>query len=163
MLKKQNQTVGLQYVDPKIVRIAIVRTDYHKELNDNLEKHAIETLLAAGVKQENIHVLQAPGAWEIPYVTHAAIKSKKFDAIIAFGIIIKGETYHFEMIANECSRALMQLSIEYNIPIAIEVLAVYKKEQAEERAGDNDKNKGIEGATAVLKSLDVYAKIHKSS
>lgn len=162
MLKVQDQTIELHHIDPKIVRIAIVRTEYHKELNDNLEKHAVNTLLSAGVKEENIQVLAAPGAWEIPYVAHAALRSKKFDAIITFGVIVKGETYHFEMIANECARALMQLSIDHNTPIAIEVLAVYKKEQAEARAGDNDKNKGIEGAIAVLKALDEYAKLHKA-
>jgi 6,7-dimethyl-8-ribityllumazine synthase len=163
MLKSQNTSIELQNIDPKIVRVAIVRTDYHKELNDNLEKHAIQTLTQAGVKNENIQVLNAPGAWEIPYVAQAAAKSKKFDAIITFGIIVKGDTYHFEMIANECARALMQLSIDYSIPVAIEVLAVVNKEQAEVRAGDNDKNKGIEGAMAVLKALDVVTKLRKSS
>lgn len=163
MLKTQTSEIQLENLDPEIVRIAIIRTDYHTELNDNLEKHAKKTLVAAGVKEENIQVLHAPGAWEIPFVAQAAAKSKKFDALITFGVIVKGETYHFEMIANETARALMQLSSEYSIPVALEILAVFKKEQAEERAGDNDKNKGIEGAIAVLKALDTATKIRKAS
>lgn len=161
MLKVQDKEIKLHHIDPQVVRIAIVRTGYHVELNDNLEKHAKQTLLAAGVKEENIEVLIAPGAWEIPFIAQAAVTSKKFDAIITFGVIVKGETYHFEMIANECARALMQLSVEHLIPVALEILAVFKKEQAEERAGDNAKNKGIEGAVAVLKALDVYSGLRK--
>ncbi len=161
MLKTHEKELQLQSINPEVVRVAIIRTDYHKELNDNLEKHAVQTLLEAGVTEENIQVLSAPGAWEIPYVVHAAAKSKKFDAIITFGVIVKGETYHFEMIANECARALMQISIDYSIPVAIEILAVFKKEQAEVRAADDNNNKGIEGAHAVLKALDVSSKISK--
>jgi 6,7-dimethyl-8-ribityllumazine synthase len=162
MLMTQDNELKLQNLDASIVRIAIIRTDYHKEMNDNLEKHAKQTLLDAGVSEENIQIFNAPGAWEIPFVAQAAAKSKKFDAIITFGVIVKGETYHFEMIANECARALMQLSTDYSIPVAIEILAVFKREQAEERAGDNINNKGIEGAQAVLKALDVVTKIRKS-
>lgn len=163
MLKTQSKEIQLENLDPQIVRIAIIRTDYHKELNDNLEKHARATLVSVGVKEENIQVLHAPGAWEIPFIAQAAAKSKKFDALITFGVIVKGETYHFEMIANETARALMQLSSDHSIPVALEILAVLTKEQAEERAGDNDKNKGIEGAVAVLKALDTATKIRKAS
>lgn len=163
MLKTQSNKIHLVNLDSKNIRIAIIRTDYHTELNDNLEKHAKETLVNAGVQEENIHTLHAPGAWEIPFVAQAAAKSKKFDAIITFGVIVKGETYHFEMIANETARALMQLSIEYNIPVSLEILAVFTKKQAEERAGDNEKNKGIEGSIAVLKALDAAAKIRIAS
>ncbi len=155
MLQKQDKKLALKSLNPANVRIAIIRTDYHQELNDNLEKHAKATLLDAGLTEENIEIFNAPGSWEIPFVAKVAAETKKFDAIIAFGIIVKGETYHFEMIANECSRALMQLSQDHSMPVAIEILAVFEKEQAIARAGDNDHNKGIEGAQAVLKALDV--------
>ncbi len=155
MIQKQDKKLVLHVLNPANIRIAIIRTDYHQELNDNLEKHAKNTLLDAGVHEENIEIFNAPGAWEIPFVAKVAAESKKFDAIITFGIIVKGETYHFEMIANECARALMQLSQDYKMPVAIEILAVFEKAQAEARAGDNDHNKGIEGAQAVLKALDV--------
>lgn len=143
----------------KLARIAIVRTDYHTELNDNLEEYCRKTLIHYGVLKENIKTFTAPGSWEIPIVAQAVAKSKKFDAIITFGIIVKGDTYHFDMIANECSRALMQLSLDYSIPIAIEVLAVFDMKEAQERAGKNKKNKGIEAATAVLKTLSTLKEI----
>ncbi len=161
MLKKQDKNISIDKNFTKNIRVAIIRTSYHQDLNDNLEKHCRETLIDHGVSVVNIQTFVAPGSWEIPLVAKAIAQSKKFDAIVTLGIIVKGETYHFEMIANECVRALMQLSLEYTVPIALEVLAVFDKKQAQERAGDNNKNKGIEAATAVLKSLETLKRITK--
>lgn len=160
MLQKQKTNVFFNKKANQKIRIAIIRTDYYKELINNLEDYCINTLKQHGVKGNNIKVLIAPGSWEIPLLTQAAAKSKKFDAIITLGIIVKGETYHFDMIANECARALMRLSLDYSIPIAIEVLAVNTLKQAEARAGNNDKNKGIEGAIAVLKMVTTLDKFN---
>lgn len=153
MIKSLNQQTTIDKEFAKTLRIAIVRTDYHNELNNNLEKHARQTLVANGVDDANIRTFSVPGSWEIPLMAQKIAKSQKFDAIITFGIIIKGETHHFDMIANEVGHALMQLSLDYSLPIALEILAVYEKKHAEARAGDNEYNKGIEGATAVLEML----------
>jgi 6,7-dimethyl-8-ribityllumazine synthase len=161
MLKVQEKNSSFDKKLTKAARVAIIRTSYHQDLNDNLEKHCRQTLLAAGVQEKNIQTFIAPGSWEIPLMAQAAAESKKFDAIVAFGIIVKGETYHFEMIANEAARALMQISLDYGLPVALEVLAVYDKKQAVMRASDDDKNKGTEAAVAVLKSLETLAQIKK--
>lgn len=153
MLKKQNTEQLFDQSHTKEFKIAIVKTDYHEELVSSLEQYAITTLIKNGVEKNNIKTFSVPGSWEIPLAVQIAAESKKFDAIIAFGVIVKGETYHFEMIANESAHALMQLSIDYGIPVALEILAVFDKKQAEERSSDNDDNKGIEAAEAVLKTL----------
>lgn len=153
MLQQRQSSLKIDTNITNKLRIAIVRTDYYEELNLNLEKHCISTLVKYGVNKNNIKTFIAPGSWEIPLIAQAIAKSKIYDAIIAFGVIIKGQTYHFEFIASECARGLMQLSLDYSIPIAIEILAVYNIDQAKERASDNEKNKGIEGALAVLKSI----------
>jgi 6,7-dimethyl-8-ribityllumazine synthase len=152
MLKKQT-TQTFDKTATKKLRIAIVRTSYYIDLLDNLEHYARETLTTAGIAEKNIQTFTAPGSWELPILAQAAAKSEKFDAIIAFGVIVKGETYHFDMIANEVARALMQLSLDYSMPVALEVLAVFDKQHAQARAGKNDHNKGIEAANAVLKTL----------
>ncbi len=146
-------TIPLDESFAKDLRIAIVRTEYHQQFNDTLEKHARNTLLQNGIVEDHIRTFVVPGSWELPLMVHKLADVEEFDAIIVFGVIIKGETYHFDMIANEVARSLMQLSLSYSIPIALEVLAVYNLKQAEERAGDDEYNKGIEGATAVLKQL----------
>ncbi len=159
MQKKHITPVQLDHKLNQKLKIAIIRTDYYQEWNDNLEQYCRQTLLEQRVKEENITTFIAPGSWEIPLVSQRIAKSKKFDAIVAFGVIVKGETYHFDMIANECARALMQISLDCNIPIAIEVLAVHNISQAEARASRNTHNKGIEGAFAVLKTLQTLRSI----
>lgn len=158
MLKKQSTLTFDQHFASKL-KIAIVRTNYHVELLDNLEAYAKKTLINSGVKETNITTFTAPGSWEIPLLVQSAAETKKFDAIIAFGVIVKGETYHFELIANEVTRALMQTSLDYSVPVAFEILAVYDKKDAEARAGKNDNNKGIEAANAVLKTIQTLQKI----
>jgi 6,7-dimethyl-8-ribityllumazine synthase len=143
------------------LRIAIVRSYYHAELVSNLEAFARATLLSAGVSEKNIKTFPVPGSWEIPIVVQKVAEMKKFDAIIALGIIVKGETFHFELIANEVTSALMQLSIDNHIPIGYEVLAVADIKHAETRASKNEFNKGVEAANAVLQTLRVLKSIKK--
>jgi len=145
----------------KNLRIAIVRTSYHSELIDNLEYYARETLKIAGVNEKNVKTVTVPGSWEIPLLVQQAAATKKFHAIIAFGVIVKGETHHFDMIANEVASALMQTSLSYTTPIAFEVLAVYDKRHAEVRAGKDANNKGIEAANAVLQTLQALQQVTK--
>lgn len=154
MIQKQHTNLGLDPKFTKKVKIAIVRPSYHEALNGNLEKYCIATLLENGVKDSHIQTFLVPGSWELPLMVQSIAESKKFDAIVVFGVIIKGETHHFDMIANEVATALMQLSLEYSIPVAMEVLAVYHKKDAESRAGSDEYNKGIEGAAAALRMLE---------
>jgi 6,7-dimethyl-8-ribityllumazine synthase len=159
MLKKQNTKQLFDKYLTKDFRIAIVKTDYHEEFVTSLEQHAIKTLIDNGVEKDNIQSFTVPGAWEIPLLVQKAAESKKFDAVITFGVILKGDTLHFEMIANESGRALMQLSLTYGIPVALEILAVFDMKQAEERTRNDETNKGIEAATAVLKTLIEIKKV----
>jgi 6,7-dimethyl-8-ribityllumazine synthase len=139
----------------KKLKIAIVRTSYHRALVDNLEVYAKATLMAAGVPEKSIRTVIAPGSWELPILVQKMAESKKvkFDGIIALGVIVKGETFHFELIANEVTSALMQLSIDNHIPLAYEVLAVSDIKHAEARAGKGTTNKGIEAANALLQTI----------
>lgn len=154
MIQKQHTALGLDPKFTKGIKIAIIRPTYHGPLNDNLEKYCIATLLENGVKDSNIQTFLVPGSWELPLMVQSVAESKKFDAIIVFGIIVKGETYHFDMIANEVSTALMQLGLEHSIPVILEVLAVYDIKDAKVRAGNDEFNKGIEAAGAALKMLE---------
>lgn len=140
------------------LNIAIVRSSYYEELTGSLEKACKKHLVSCGIKERNITTFKVPGSWEIPLLTKKVVATKKFDGIIAFGVIIKGETYHFELIANECARALMDISLEFNIPIAFEVLAVYNLKQAQIRS-NGEYNKGIEAAKTLLRTINTLSKI----
>lgn len=142
--------------DNQKLRIAIVKSLYHKDLTQSLEKSCRGYLLASCVK--NITTFEVPGAWEIPLIVKKIAETKKFDGIITFGIIIKGETYHFELLANECARALMNISLKFNIPITFEILTTYNLEQAKKRS-IGKYNKGVEAAKALLKTLKTLSKL----
>jgi 6,7-dimethyl-8-ribityllumazine synthase len=145
----------------KKLRIAIIRANYHTELVNNLESCAHITLATAGVSEKNIKTFTVPGSWEIPIVVQKIAESKKFDGIIALGIILKGETFHFELIANEVTSALMELSIQNHIPLAYEVLAISDIKHAHIRASMDTNNKGIEAANAILQTLQILHSIKK--
>ena len=134
-------------------RIAIIRSEYNREITLSLEKKCVETLLTAGVPEKKVRVFAVPGCFEIPILAQQLASRKKYDAIIALGAVIKGDTYHFELVVNECARGIMDVSLRHDVPIIFEVLATYNKRDAERRAGNNKFNKGIEAAETALSML----------
>ncbi|MBI5221728.1 MAG: 6,7-dimethyl-8-ribityllumazine synthase [Candidatus Magasanikbacteria bacterium] len=139
------------------IKIAIVSGAFWEEIVENLERHCIATLEKKGINKDNIKIVRVPGSFEIPLLVKKLAKQNKYDAIITFGAIHKGKTYHFELIANECARACMNLGIEFEVPVIFEVLAVYNIEDAYDRSTQVKDNRGVEAANAawaVLESLD---------
>lgn len=142
-------------------RIAIVGSDFQKFVTDNLEHNCIETLIGNGVKRGHITTVRVPGSLEIPLAALFLAKKKKFDAIIAFGAIHKGETYHFQQVADECIRGCMEVSLKYEIPVIYEVLAVYDIKDARERATRKKENRGVEAALSGLAMIEVTRALRK--
>ncbi len=158
MIKDLSKTLAKYDKAHRNLKIAIVRSNYHLDLTKSLEHSCKEYLIAAGVKEKNIKVFKVPGSWEIPLITKKIASTKKFNAIATFGIIIRGETYHFEILANECARALMDISLEFNIPITYEILATYNLKQAEKRS-KGKYNKGRETAISLLETIESHSKL----
>jgi 6,7-dimethyl-8-ribityllumazine synthase len=144
---------------PAKLRMAIVQSTYHAELNGNMTNYCREVFIQNDIPEDRINVYYAAGTWEVALIAEALAKTKRFDAIVAFGVIIKGDTYHFDLIADETARALMNTMINHQIPVAFEILAVYHYDQAIARASDNHYNKGIEAGNAVLKTLKTMREI----
>lgn len=144
--------------DSQGLKVAIVKSNYHPDLTKSLEKACREYLINCGVRTDNITTFDAPGAWEIPIVIKKIASTGTFDGIIAFGVIIKGETYHFEILANECARSLMNISLDFNIPITFEILATYNLKQARKRS-IGKYNKGIEAAKTLLETIKTLSKL----
>tara|TARA_B100000963_G_scaffold358342_1_gene382775 strand:- start:75 stop:476 length:402 start_codon:yes stop_codon:yes gene_type:complete len=129
-------------------KILIVSSNYYSDISSNLEKGAINYLKEYDYEYT---ILNAPGCFEIPYIIKKNIK--KYDGFIALGCVIKGDTYHFEIISNETSRKIIDLSVEYLIPIGFGILTCYNLEQAIVRSDINQKNKGREAAFACVRLL----------
>lgn len=141
--------------DVKDIHIAIVSSAFRAEVADNLERKALQTFTTRGLKPEQVSVVRVPGALEIPLLVKQLARSRTYDAIITFGAIVKGKTYHFEQIADECIRGCMDASWEYAIPVIFEVLAVYDLKDALDRATREEENKGVEAAETALQMIEL--------
>ena len=130
-------------------KILIVSANYYSEISNNLELGSINALNENGYDYD---LINAPGCFEIPYLIKNNVD--KYKGFISLGCIIKGETYHFEIIANETSRKIMDLSIEHNVPIGFGILTCFDINQAIVRSDIKQKNKGREAALACIKLLD---------
>lgn len=144
---------------PNEIKIAIISSSFRAEVTENLEKNCIATLKKKRVARNQIDIFRVPGSLEIPLTAKKLAKKGIYDAIITFGAILKGKTYHFEQIANECIRGCMEVSLLYEIPVIFEVLAVYDLQDAIERATRKNENKGVEGALTALEMIDLMAKL----
>lgn len=137
-------------------KFAIVVSRFNSFICERLVEGAIDTLKREGeVPEENITLVRVPGAIEIPVVLEKLAASNKYDALIALGCVIRGSTYHFEVVANECAKGITQVTLKYANPIANGVLTTESIEQAVQRAGSKAGNKGSEAAASALEMANV--------
>ncbi|MGK2909459.1 MAG: 6,7-dimethyl-8-ribityllumazine synthase [Sphingobium sp.] len=134
-----------------MAKFLIVEARFYEHLNDMLIEGAVAALEDAGHKHE---VLTVPGALEIPGAISLAAESGRFDGFIAIGVVIRGETYHFEVVSNESARGLMALTMD-GIPIGNGIITVENEAQALARARKNEKDKGGEAAKAAIAMLAI--------
>ncbi len=133
--------------------VLIIESPYYRDIAEGLLGGARRALAASGATYE---VLQVGGAFELPGAVRLAIGAMgraggpRWDGFIALGCVVRGETDHYDHICRETARGLMDLSIQYGVPVAFGVLTVHDEAQAEARARDDDMNKGVEAANAVL-------------
>jgi 6,7-dimethyl-8-ribityllumazine synthase len=141
------------------IRIAIISSLFRREVSENLEKNCVRILKEKGLSDDQIDIFGVPGSLEIPLVAKKLAKKKMYSAIITFGAIVKGDTYHFEQIADECARGWMNVSMEFEVPVIFEVLAVYDLNDALIRATRKVENKGEEAAHTALEMINILEKI----
>ena len=134
----------------KSLHIAIILSRYNDGIGSKLLKNTHETLITHGVKESDIKIMRVPGALELPLAAKLAAKTKNFDAIIALGVVIKGETPHFEHVCRESLRGLMDAGLETETPVIFGVITALNEKQARERADKNKLNKGREYAEAAI-------------
>lgn len=144
-----------QVPDGKSMTIALVVSDWNREITGALEQGAIDTLLEHGVLNENIHVRHVPGSFELPLGGQIVIESLHPDAVILLGCVIQGETRHFDFICDAVSRGCMDLGLKTGIPVIFGVLTTQDLQQAIDRAGGKHGNKGTEAAITALKMIQL--------
>ena len=135
---------------PPGARFAIIASRWNPRITDTLVAGARKCFADNGVSEEAVDVIRVPGAWEIPLAAQRLAKSGRHAAVVALGCVVRGDTRHYEQVADGCSDGLMRVALEYGIPVANGVLAVERHEDAEARAGGSHGNKGEEAALAAL-------------
>jgi len=135
-------------------KIGIVISRFNDFITKRILEGAINALKRYGAKEENIEIYWVPGSFEIPFILRE-IAQKNYDGLIAIGCIIKGDTPHFEYIANEVFKLIQKIMYEYKKPIGLGILTVEDMEQAIERSGGKMGNKGEEAAEAVVELLNL--------
>lgn len=145
--------------DPKLhgekLSIGIVQARFNTDITDALTQACKAELLSLGVKEKNITLVQVPGALEIPVALIALAEKMNFDALIALGCIIRGETYHFELVANESGAGVSRVALDYQLPIANAILTTENMDQAIARQSD----KGRDAARVAVEMANLLKEI----
>lgn len=143
----------------KNYNIAIIVSRFNEFITSKLLSGAIDALTRNNVSKENIEVIWTPGAFEIPLVAKKLAKSSKYDAIIALGAVIRGNTSHYDYVCNEVSKGIASVSLDSELPIMFGVLTTESIEQAIERAGTKCGNKGFDCALGALEMINLINKL----
>ena len=136
-------------------RIALLVSRFNSFVVESLLEGAVDTLKRHGADERDLQIIRVPGAYEMPLAAQRLAASKRFDAIIALGAVIRGGTPHFEYVAGECTRGLSAVMMQHSIPVAFGVLTVDTIEQAIERAGTKAGNKGGEAALSAIEMISL--------
>lgn len=140
-------------------KIVIVASRFNEFITSKLISGAVDMLKRHGTKEEDITLAWVPGAFEIPQVAKKIADSKKYDAIICLGCVIRGATPHFDYVSAEVSKGIATVALSSDIPISFGVLTTENIEQAIERAGTKSGNKGSDAALTAIEMINLYSKL----
>ena len=146
----------------KSTKVVIVASEFNSKVTEGLLNGALDVFYKNGGDRDLLDVIKVPGAFDIPSAAVKAIEKIRPDAVVTLGAVIKGETKHFEYISDNCSRAIMDLSLNYDIPILFGVLTTTDAAQALARSG-KENNKGAEVMEAALKMIETFKNLEGQS
>lgn len=138
------------------LKFALVASRFNNFIGDKLVQGAIEALTRTGAREEDIEIIKVPGSFEIPAAAKWLAESRKYDAVLCLGAVIRGATPHFEYVATEVAKGVARLSLETEIPVIYGILTTDSIEQAIERAGTKDGNKGWDAALTAVEMINLY-------
>ena len=144
-------------------RCAVVVSRFNETITQRLLEGALDALVRHGVAFDDVDVFWVPGAWELPAAARRVAASERYDALVALGAVIRGDTPHFDYVAGEASRGLSLASADFDVPIAFGVLTCDTMAQAEARAGGEHGNKGWDAALAALEMADLFDQVDGSA
>ena len=141
------------------LRVAMVAGRFNRFIVDQLVAGARDALERHGISESNVALAWVPGAFELPLLASQLATSGKYDVVIALGAVIRGGTPHFEFVAGECARGLMRVSLDHQIPVIFGVLTTDTVEQALDRAGTGEGNKGFDAAMTAIEMVETMRSV----
>jgi 6,7-dimethyl-8-ribityllumazine synthase len=144
---------------PSGARFAILASRWNPRITDALVAGARKVFAEHGVHADDVDVVRVPGAWELPVVAAELASAGRHVAIVALGCVVRGDTRHYEHVADRCAEALMQVSLDHRLPVCNGVLAVERHEDAEKRAGGSHGNKGEEAALVAIEMANLMEQL----
>jgi 6,7-dimethyl-8-ribityllumazine synthase len=151
----QGSDTGTPLLDGRDLCVGIVQARFNASITDRMAEACVAELKALGVAADAIELVSVPGALEIPVALMAMADSDNFDALIALGCVIRGETYHFDLVANESGAGVMRVSLDHVLPVANAILTVEDEDQAWERA----ESKSREAAQVAVEMAQLMEKL----
>ncbi|MFQ6070659.1 MAG: 6,7-dimethyl-8-ribityllumazine synthase [Candidatus Aminicenantales bacterium] len=139
----------------KGLKIGIVLSRFNQFISERLLDGALDALNKMGAEEDNISIYRVPGSFEIPFLVKKLAKSGKLDGIISLGVLIRGDTPHFDFLSAEVTKGLAQISLEEGVPVSYGLLTVESIEQGIERAGTKSGNKGWDAALSLVETLNL--------
>lgn len=146
-------------LDAEGLRFGIVVSRFNDFIGEKLVGGAVDSLVRHGAKESDIEIYKVPGAFEIPLTAKKLALTRKFSAVICLGVVIRGDTPHFDFIAAEVSKGIALVGLETGTPVIFGVLTTETIEQAIERSGSKGGNKGWEAATAAVEMINLHKQI----
>ena len=140
-------------------RVGIVVSEWNDHITNNLLQGAVDTFLDNGVSEENIVIYRVPGAFELPLGAQWLLESGKVDGVIAIGVVIQGETRHFDFVCGGATQGIMDVTVKFNRPVSFCLLTDNTEQQSIDRSGGKHGNKGIECAVTLLKMIGLRKSI----
>ncbi|MBU1932353.1 MAG: 6,7-dimethyl-8-ribityllumazine synthase [Candidatus Omnitrophica bacterium] len=152
------KTIQAQLVT-KGKKFGVIASRFNDFITNRLLEGCVDTLTRHGAKESEIEILWVPGAFEIPLIAHRMAKSKKYDAVICLGTMIRGSTPHFDYIASEVAKGIAHVSFATGVPAIFGIITADSIEQAIERAGTKDGNKGRDAASSAIEMANLVEQI----
>jgi 6,7-dimethyl-8-ribityllumazine synthase len=141
------------------LRFAFVAARFNDFVVEPLIRGALDALKRHGASEKQIEIVRVPGAFDIPIVARKLALSRRYDALIALGAVVRGQTPHFDYVAGECASGLARIALESGVPIAFGVLTTDTMEQAVDRAGGKGGNKGADAALAAIEMANLLRRL----
>ena len=146
-------------VAPQGMKVGIVAARFNEIIVNKLLGGAVDGLVRHGVEEENITAAWVPGAFELPLAASKMAKSGKYDAVIALGTVIRGDTSHYDLVCNEAAKGIAQASLATGVPVMFGVITTENIEQAIARAGSKAGNKGYDCALGAIEMVNLFAQM----